>query len=213
MIIGICGSGRRNGNTAKAVQAILEESGQEYELITLGDKKISGCIGCTACAKNNECVIQDDFISISRKLLESDAIVFGAPNYFNMLNGLSHVFWERTFCFRHREQFPLAGKLGVAITTGYNANTNEDPVLNAITKFMQENMMSIIGKVSVKGYSQCFSCGYGESCGAGNIVRTYGFIDEIQPCHLPPTFDEQPNSVSEAKRIGKILGSILNARK
>jgi multimeric flavodoxin WrbA len=53
---------------------------------------------------------------------KADAIVFGAPNYFGRMNALGHACWERTFCFRHREIFSLAGKLGVVISVEYEGN-------------------------------------------------------------------------------------------
>ena len=41
MILGISGSGRANGTTSDVVNYILEESGQEYEYVSLAGKKIN----------------------------------------------------------------------------------------------------------------------------------------------------------------------------
>ena len=64
MILGISGSPRPNGVTANAVKKVLEESGQEYEFISLAGKHIGGCISCLGCTESNRCVVDDDFSEI-----------------------------------------------------------------------------------------------------------------------------------------------------
>ncbi|MGB8451512.1 MAG: flavodoxin family protein [Anaerocolumna sp.] len=209
MILGISASGRKNGVTAEAVKAVLEASGVDYEYISLAGKRIGGCIGCTLCASDNTCKVKDDWKEIGEKMLKAEAIVFGAPNYFGRMNALGHAFWERTFSFRHREIFNLAGKLGVIVSADYEGSNNVKP---EIEYFMLRNQMAVIDSLQVNGYSQCFTCGFGENCGVGNVVRKYGFIDEIEPEQFPPHFCEQPDVVYEAGRIGKVLGSILKNR-
>jgi multimeric flavodoxin WrbA len=78
-------------------------------------KKINGCIGCTRCAADSFCKVEDDWQEIGRKMLKAEAIIFGAPDYYDTLNALAHACLERTYCFRHLEKYKLAGKLGVGI--------------------------------------------------------------------------------------------------
>lgn len=209
MILGINASGRNNSVTNDSVKAILEASGQKYEFISLGGKKISGCIGCLQCAKDNVCKVKDDWLEIGEKMLQAEAIVFGAPNYYGMINALGHACWERTFCFRHRENFSLAGKLGVIVGVSYQ---KDNSVQSYIEKMMLGNKMAIIGSLAVQGYSQCYSCGYGVNCAIGNVVRDHGFIEEITEEHLPLSFQKQVCAVEEAYKLGRVLGSILKNR-
>jgi multimeric flavodoxin WrbA len=209
MILGISASGRKDGVTSEAVRALLEATGVEYEYVTLAGKRIGGCIGCTLCASDNTCKVQDDWNAIGEKMLKADAIVFGAPNYFGRMNALGHACWERTFSFRHRELFNLAGKLGVIVSTDYEGSNFVKP---EIEDFMLRNKIAIVESLQVQGYSQCYTCGYGQNCGVGNVVRKHGFLDEIKPEQLPPHFTEQSESLFHAARIGKILGSILKNR-
>jgi multimeric flavodoxin WrbA len=208
MILGIS-SGRKDGVTGEAVKAILKASGQPYEYISLSGKKVGGCIGCTLCAGDNTCKVKDGWNEIGEKMRTADAIVFGAPNYFGRMNALGHACWERTFSFRHREIFDLAGKLGVIVGTDYEGNSSVKP---EIENFMLRNKMAVVESLQVNGYSQCYTCGYGQNCGVGNVVRKHGFVDEIEPEMFPPHFSEQPEAVFHAGRIGKILGSMLKDR-
>lgn len=209
MILGISASGRKDGVTGETVRAILEETGLANEYISLAGKKIIGCRGCLLCASDNICKIKDDWNEIGEKMKIADAIVFGAPNYCGRMNALGHAFWERTFCFRHQEHFHLAGKLGVIVATEYGSKNNVRPEIEG---HMRSNMMAIVETMQVGGISQCYTCGYGEDCGVGHVVNTHGVLDEIRPELLPPHFSEQPDAVFQAKRIAKILRSVLKNR-
>lgn len=210
MILGISASGRKNGVTGDAVKAVLEATAKPYDYVSLAGLDIRGCQGCTGCAGDNACVIHDDWLTIGEQMRDADAIVFGAPNYYGMINAVGHACWERTFCFRHREVFSLAGKLGVAIGTGYgSADTS---VTDYIRRMMTSNLMAVVGEVHAAGYSQCYTCGYGEDCAVGGVVGRHGFLECIAADHLPPPFSDQEEAVLQAYKVGKTLGSILEAR-
>ena len=108
-ILGISGSSRppQVSGTYKLVDVILKATGMEHEHISLSGKRIAGCIGCIGCADDNICVIKDDMTELRGKILEADAYVIGAPNYFATLNANTHCFLERLYQFRHRENDSL----------------------------------------------------------------------------------------------------------
>jgi predicted 3-demethylubiquinone-9 3-methyltransferase (glyoxalase superfamily) len=137
MILGISASARKDRIISQTVKAILDSTGLEYEFISLAGKSINGCIGCTRCAGDNICKVNDDWNEIAEKMLKADAIVFGAPNYFATINALGHAFLERTFCFRHREAFSLKDKIAVSVST-YRDTRENDPV-EAISSKAQVN--------------------------------------------------------------------------
>jgi multimeric flavodoxin WrbA len=211
MILGISGSGRPDGITSETVKAILEASGESYEYISLAGKQLNGCLGCTECAGDSRCKQQDDWNAIGEKMLEAEAIVFGAPHYYGTINALAHACLERTFCFRHREVFSLAGKLGIAV--GVDGRPDESVVVDYITRVMRSNQLAVVGSVQVRGYSQCYTCGYGETCAAGNVVANHGFIDSIEEWHLPDRLAEQEEKLLEVHKAGKLLGSILRSKR
>lgn len=211
MILGISSSGRKNGITSKVVKEILKSTECEYEYVSLSGKKIIGCTGCLKCAKDNICKTKDDWNEIGNKMIEADAIVFGAPNYRGNINALGHACLERTFCFKHRERISLAGKFGIVVSVQY-ADAS-DIVYSYISNIMLRNFMVIVDSVSAIGYSQCYICGYGQNCAIGNVVKDHGFVDQIERKHYPPDFDKQANTIFHAYKAGRILGSLLKHKK
>jgi len=210
-ILGISASGRKDGITSEIVTAVLEATGEDYEFVSLAGKKIGGCIGCTRCAADNRCKVQDDWPAIGEKMLAAEAIVFGAPNYYGMINALGHACLERTFCFRHREVFSLAGKLGMAI--GVDGGSQDSAVIAYIEMMFRSNQMAVVGTAYADGFSQCYTCGFGKDCVVGSVVGRHGFLDAIEDRHLPPRFAEQERLGLRAYKVGKTLGSILRARR
>lgn len=219
MILGIGASGRKvlrdskgrplSGVTEEMVQYLLEKTGLDYEYVSLQGKTINGCQGCVCCAEDNICVLDDDWAEIRDKMLKADAIVFGAPNYYGSINALGHAFLERTFSLRHRERFPLSGKINAIVATG---SEEPGPVEEYIRKIFRSNYMAEpIGVLRVSGVSQCYMCGYGEDCAAGAVVASHGFIDQIRDYHLPIV---PQDAYRRAEIIGHRLGEILkNKRK
>jgi len=86
----------------KLVKTILENTQCDYELVSLKGKKISGCIACLGCVKDNICKVEDDLTDLRDKIVEADAYVIGAPNYYSSLNATTHALLERWFQFRHQ---------------------------------------------------------------------------------------------------------------
>jgi multimeric flavodoxin WrbA len=208
-ILGISASGREEGITSEAVKAVLEATGEPCEYVSLAGLRIGGCRGCTCCAADNRCVVEDDWPAIGNKMLAAEAIVFGAPNYYGTINALGHACLERTFCFRHREVFRLAGKLGVAVAVGGGETT---PVLDYIRRMMASNKMAEVDAFRVSGYSQCYTCGFGHDCVVGGVVPRHGILECIEEEHLPSRLAEREEERFRAYRAGRVLGAILRER-
>jgi len=210
-LLGISGSGRPGGITAEVVQEILRAAHVESQYVSLSGKRINGCIGCLGCAADNVCQQEDDWNEIGAAMLKADAIVFGAPDYYGGINALAHSCLERTFCFRHREKFLLAGTLGVAVgVDGWDSKGNRSAVIDSIERIMRSNLMAVLSPVYAQGCSQCYTCGFGEDCFAGSVVARHGKIDRILPEHCPPRLQEQEKALLAATRAGRLLGGVLS---
>lgn len=203
-ILAISGSPRLDRMIHTTIKKILEGCEDDFEIISLANKKISGCISCLGCAKDNVCKLKDDWNDIAKKMVNADMIIFGCPNYYGLPNAISHSFLERMYCFRHKSKFTLANKKAVLITTKREKNQTE-PVYDIIKKFFVSNKMNIIGNMNCGEYSTCYTCGCGQNCEVGNVVAEHGILEEILPCHLPKEINEQENTQLEIQRIRKLL--------
>ncbi len=207
-ILGIAGSMRKEEQSGvyTLVQTILENSGCEYELVHLKGKKISGCIACLGCVKDNVCKVEDDLSPLRDKIVKADAYVFGAANYFSTLNAVAHAFLERWFQFRHQEGNTLWGKLGVAVGVG---GTSGQYPADDIERFFLYNFIETVAKVAGQGAASCFSCGYGETCKVGVPIMLYGEGVQITP-EMIPEVTKQPEVMQAAIDAGKLLGRRLS---
>ena len=101
-ILAINGSPRPKGNTFQLIEMVFtaikeEDNTVETELIQLAGKTINTCLSCYKCVKNrdNRCIQNDDLNQIYAKMVEADAIIFGAPVYFGDAPGKMRSFIER----------------------------------------------------------------------------------------------------------------------
>ncbi len=210
-VLGISGSGRKQGYSAMAVQDVLSAITVEQEYLSLSGLQINGCLGCLKCASSNVCIQKDDFQFVLDKVLESDVLIFAGPNYYGTLGALAASFWERTFCLRHQEVFPLAGKMGVAI--GFDRSESA-PAKNHIIRMMQSNKMAVIESFSDPGHYQCYDCGYGHECVVGNVYPRQGLCSkETAEDNRPKEYAQKDASRSHVKAIGKLINSIVVSRK
>nr|WP_315019775.1 flavodoxin family protein [uncultured Aminipila sp.] len=82
------GSPRIKGNTETALNQIIQGIQSniheaQIELFNITDLKISGCINCDACKKNDgNCVMLDDSFKIIQKIYDSDIVILGTPVYY-----------------------------------------------------------------------------------------------------------------------------------
>ncbi|MBN2331710.1 MAG: flavodoxin family protein [Deltaproteobacteria bacterium] len=206
-ILGISGSPRKaeTSGVHTLVQTVLEGTGMDYELLSLRGKKISGCIACLGCAKDNVCKVQDDMVEMREKIVAADAYVIGAPNYYSTLNAITHAFLERWFQFRHQEGNALWGKLGVVVGVG---GMHSQPPAAEIEKFFMYNFIETVARVTGRGAASCYTCGYGETCKVGIPQILYGEGFKIVPEEIPDVI-KQPEAMNMAVDAGKLLAERL----
>jgi multimeric flavodoxin WrbA len=206
-ILGISGSPRKESQSGvyKLVQTVLENSGVDYELVSLRGKAISGCIACLGCVKDNVCKVEDDLAPLREKIVAADAFVIGAPNYYSTLNAATHALLERWFQFRHQTGDILWGKLAVAV--GVGGTSGRFPA-DELEKFFLYNFIETVAKVTGQGAASCYSCGYGETCQVGIPSMIHGQGVKITPDMIPDV-SRQPKVMAAAVEAGKQLGQRL----
>ncbi|MBR5192608.1 MAG: flavodoxin family protein [Clostridia bacterium] len=122
----INGSPHPNGTTFASLNEIantLNNEGIETEIITVGNKKISGCMACRGCTKTGKCVQTDDVVNeIIEKINDADGLVVGSPVYYASINGtlkclLDRVFYSKTsFAFKPACAVACARRAGTTAT-------------------------------------------------------------------------------------------------
>lgn len=72
-----------------------QAAGNEVKYITLRGKSIAFCMGCLACQKTGSCVIHDDAIEITEKVLDADVVAFATPIYYYEMSGQMKTLIDR----------------------------------------------------------------------------------------------------------------------
>ncbi|MDD1662231.1 MAG: flavodoxin family protein [Methanomicrobiales archaeon] len=151
-VVGISGSMRKDGNTARLVRLILDQvkaSGIKTEYITLADKVIKPCLGCENCKEERSCVIQnDDWYRIIKKVLACEVLILGSPTYYYDVNGQTKNFIDRTYSLYHDRQLAGRRAVGVAVC----ADKGGKRALQTMEGFFNSHEFSYLGQVLGKGY-------------------------------------------------------------
>ena len=122
-ILAILGSRNPEGQTARAVSALLSGAGKEKtEQIFLPQCTIERCRQCDEqgwglCRSEGRCVIEDDFADLVEKIKAADAVVFATPVYFGDLSESMRAFTDRLRrVIRHtQDKSGVEGKRSIGI--------------------------------------------------------------------------------------------------
>ena len=99
-IIGYIASPRKYGNTAWAVNKILEgakEQGAKTQVWHSSEVDIKPCQGCLNCVENDRCAMSDDMQELYDALKNADALILGAPIYMGQMSAQAKIFTDRLF--------------------------------------------------------------------------------------------------------------------
>lgn len=92
-------SPRSGGNSDTLCEEFMRgaiEAGNEVEKISLRDKTIHYCMGCSSCSLYKKpCPQKDDAAEIIRKMLIADVIVLATPVYFYAMSAQLKTFLDR----------------------------------------------------------------------------------------------------------------------
>lgn len=226
-VLGISGSPTKDSNTDALVKAILDATGAETEFIKLSGIKVGPCIACMKCVCTNECVINDDFKWLSKKVMDADAIVVGSPTYYGAASAFMKAFIERLYSKRHVKLL-MRGKIAATVAVGVAA---EKMVAEWMGNALRAGGVEIVGSMTAKGTPCCFVCGPGETCnytvwnayskeltgmdfGVGEAYKDHLEIlpDNVPYAHGSAKFlkshrsvKDEPDVMGEAERIGKLI--------
>ena len=90
------------GNTAKLVNAILDEAAENGAIkvvYNLASLEIKGCDACRQCQDTGCCLIEDDMQEIYREIQTADVVVLGSPVYMWQMTAQAKLFVDRLTAF------------------------------------------------------------------------------------------------------------------
>lgn len=97
-VVVISTSLRANSNSASLAEQFAkgaEDAGHAVEVISLKGRNIGFCIGCLACQRTGSCVIKDDALEITEKVLSADVVAWATPIYYYEMSGQMKTLIDR----------------------------------------------------------------------------------------------------------------------
>ena len=178
---------RRDGNVTRMVESIMRQSGHEFEMVRLAEKEYSGCKGCVQkCAGPQVCRLEDEVTEYYQKIKEADAVVMGAPVYFDAVNGMAMSFVERFFGYRH-VNVAIIGKPFVTVIAGAMKIESAVQQLNQMLGYFEVNILDTVTFQSQ--VPPCFRCGRHRECKIGGLYAMMG--DAVQDLKIMPEMFSQ----------------------
>lgn len=202
-ILGINGSPRKNGASARLLENTLKIAGDvsptvNVDRIDLVDYDIRHCTGCDACLKE-PCPLdgEDDYPAVQEKLLDASAIIIASPTYFSNVPGILKDFIDRSRRMK-MDRGKLRDKYFTCLVSSGLRNGGAELVTLMLNNWALSHGMMIVGSV-------------------GNyLVENYLPITTLQRDGLksfrkPGDQDEISDKVSE--RLGKRLALLTSLAK
>jgi multimeric flavodoxin WrbA len=161
-VIALNGSPRKEGNTAKLLQEILDQLKPlniETEIVHIGRQEVKGCIACGKCAelKNKKCAITSDKVNEWIELMaDSDGILLGSPTYFADVTAEMKALIDRAGMVGMVNGGMFKRKVGAAVTAVRRGGSIH--ALDSMNHFFQIEQMFTVG-------SSYWNMGYGRNFG------------------------------------------------
>ena len=137
----INGSPHPSGCIGRAFKELVNEfnkEGIETEIIQVGNQKLSGCIDCGYCKKNNHCVYNDLVCEVSKKFEQADGLIVGSPVYYASANGTLISFLDRLF---YSSRFDKTMKVGAAVVSARRGGNTA--TFDELNKYFTINSMPV----------------------------------------------------------------------
>lgn len=155
MILGITASPRESrSQTERLVHAVLDgarAAGAQTECVDLCKLKIKFCIACGVCYAKGRCIHKDDFNALFAKMMASDGMVWGSPNYFRSVSAQMKTLIDRMADAIHCQVF--TGKyVCAAATAGGPGHAETSQYINqTLIGFGASAVGAVGGSASIPG--------------------------------------------------------------
>ena len=136
------GSPNKNDCTNEAlleIEKTLKENNIDTEIYWIGNKTLSGCLGCGKCFETKRCIIKDQVNDFLEKAENCDGFIFGTPVHFAGPSGFIMSFMDRVF---YGKANIFKGKPAACITSCRRAGGL--PAFDRLNKYFTYSCMPIV---------------------------------------------------------------------
>jgi multimeric flavodoxin WrbA len=138
MIVGICGSPRKQATEYVLKKALDILAAQEFQtkFFSVRGKNIGFCIHCDYCVKTRQgCTIKDDMYELYDWLTVAEGFIIASPVYNGGISAQTKAIMDRCRALLAANPSVFKGKLGMAITVGGDRMGGQEPAIEQILAF------------------------------------------------------------------------------
>ncbi|SHJ11716.1 flavodoxin family protein [Parasporobacterium paucivorans] len=121
------------------VASALNKQDIQTEILQIGTKPVSGCLGCGKCFETGRCIIDDVVNVFLAAAPEYDGFIFGSPVHYASASGMLSSFMDRAF-YGRRKLF--SNKLGAAVVSCRRGGASS--ALDQINKYFGISNMPVV---------------------------------------------------------------------
>jgi len=134
-VLGIVCSPRKEGNTARLVEAVLDGArgrGAETDVFHFRNLRVNPCRVCNDCEATGKCSQEDDMQPIYEAINAADFMVLGTPIYHDHVSAQAKALTDRLYAYEWKDTFPKGMKAVVIVTYEWDNPTGYDKVVEWI---------------------------------------------------------------------------------
>lgn len=118
-IVALMGSPRKNSNTDILLDNMIkgaQEAGHNVSKYCVGDLNVEACKACGSCMAGNDCLLNDDGLTITHEIAEADRLIVATPIYYGHMTGSLKILIDRLFGITNNPLISLSGKVMLIFT-------------------------------------------------------------------------------------------------
>lgn len=155
-ILAFVGSPRKDGYTAKLVQAAGKGAfsrGSRVKYYDLNDPDFRGCQGCFRCRVKEGCAVLDYLQPAYEEIPDAPALIIGTPIYFYDITGQMKMWLDRMFPMIDAEFAPRypGKKVATVFTQGDTNPTAHQPAIDRFHQFLEHFGWQVTGSLVCTG--------------------------------------------------------------
>ncbi len=179
LILAIQTSPNSDGLTATMAKEVIEGAelaGADTRLIELRSLDLHSCLACEngwgRCAREQKCIIEDDFELVRKQMGQAAGIVISTPVYFGEVSEITKNFFDRLRrCeLGLRENSPLRGKPVIGISAAGGSGGGVVTALEQLERYFRVLAMQVFDLITVTQLSRGHKCLMAEQAGKA-LVR------------------------------------------